>query len=158
MPVRSASFSRMKYVLSVVALSLLGGCAVEVLDARYATLRDAEKDGAIARGWIPAWLPRSASNIDESHDLDTNVSVLRAAFESGESWDAPSSCSVIRAEDAKDPAIHRAWWPADVPYGDSGTSRSAPPRHAYFRCNQGASYLAVDRGQGELLYWRPHAG
>ena len=147
----------MRHLVAIVTLLVLGGCVDDIVDASYATLTDAEKEGAIARGWIPAWLPRSASRIDESHNLDTNVSILRVTFDSGEPWDVPSSCSLIRAEDAEAPAIRKGWWPRDVPYGCSTSTSVVPPRHAYYRCDKGEAYLALNRGQGEFLYWRPHA-
>jgi hypothetical protein len=37
--------------------------------AFYATAVEARQSGAIERGWIPVWLPRSARNIREMHGL-----------------------------------------------------------------------------------------
>ena len=39
---------------------------------KYPTLKAAEDDKAIERGWVPALLPDSAYDIEETHDLDTN--------------------------------------------------------------------------------------
>ena len=36
----------------------------------------ASTSGLFEAGWIPLWLPKTASNIQESHDVDTNESWL----------------------------------------------------------------------------------
>lgn len=46
-------------------------------EARYATYRNAVEDGAVRRGWIPAYVPQGATGIAEVHDLDTNAQLLR---------------------------------------------------------------------------------
>jgi hypothetical protein len=78
-------------VASVVAL--FGAClAVPVLylwftwgereENRYITYAEASE--AQHRGWLPAALPRSASEIHEWHDLDTNVSFGSFRFDPNE--------------------------------------------------------------------------
>ena len=39
---------------------------------KYKNIKEVRKDKAIERGWVPAILPKSAYNIIEIHDLDTN--------------------------------------------------------------------------------------
>ena len=51
--------------------------ASERVESTYANYADAKRAGAIERGWIPAFVPRSATDIQESHDLDTNRQHLR---------------------------------------------------------------------------------
>lgn len=62
--------------LLVVATGLAAGCG-ERQEARYATYRDAVAHGAVHRGWMPAYVPHEATEIDEVHDLDTNAQLLR---------------------------------------------------------------------------------
>lgn len=50
----------------------------------YARYEDAVRDGAISRGWIPAFVPSSATNIREAHDIDTNRSWLRLTVPAGD--------------------------------------------------------------------------
>lgn len=49
----------------------------ETVEGIYATYAEAERAGAVERGWIPAFVPRSATEIEEVHDLDTNWQRLR---------------------------------------------------------------------------------
>jgi len=43
------------------------------ISARYATHAEARADGAFGRGWLPRAMPDSAYDIDEEHNLDTNI-------------------------------------------------------------------------------------
>lgn len=38
----------------------------------FATFEEMKASGLIARGWLPEFLPRSATEIQETHDIDTN--------------------------------------------------------------------------------------
>lgn len=44
----------------------------------YPSLAEARADGAIERGWLPAFLPASSRDIAEIHNLDTNERCARA--------------------------------------------------------------------------------
>jgi hypothetical protein len=39
---------------------------------KYDNLQQVKEDQAIQKGWVPALLPPSAYNIEETHDIDTN--------------------------------------------------------------------------------------
>lgn len=60
---------------ATLALLLLIGCG-EQADEAYATYADAERAGAVARGWVPAFIPSSARDLVETHDLDTSAQTL----------------------------------------------------------------------------------
>jgi hypothetical protein len=38
----------------------------------FATYAEAEAAGMFKAGWLPSYLPKSATNIEERHDIDTN--------------------------------------------------------------------------------------
>jgi hypothetical protein len=44
----------------------------------FATFEEMEAAGLVARGWLPEFLPHSATDINETHDIDTNR--VRASF------------------------------------------------------------------------------
>jgi hypothetical protein len=67
---------QMKSVLATIFAFTLFGCAEQV-DEAYATYADAERAGAVERGWVPAFVPSSAHNLNETHDLDTSAQTLR---------------------------------------------------------------------------------
>ncbi|MGB7371540.1 hypothetical protein [Erythrobacter sp.] len=65
----------MKNIATSVLLLLFAGCG-EQIDETYPTYADARSAGAVERGWVPAFVPMSASDIVDSHDLDTNRQTL----------------------------------------------------------------------------------
>lgn len=44
----------------------------------------------MSSGWLPEWLPRSAVNIRERHNIDTNLGAF--SFVAVEGWTAPIHC------------------------------------------------------------------
>jgi len=59
---------RLTVLLLVVAV--FDGCG-EVKESRFATLSAAKEAGLVEKGWVPRWVPESARNIYEIHDLDS---------------------------------------------------------------------------------------
>ena len=62
----------------LVALLLLSLAACgEQVEESYSTWAEADRAGAVARGWIPTFIPASAREIRDSHDLDSNRQTLQ---------------------------------------------------------------------------------
>ena len=40
--------------------------------SQFTTYQEAKESGLMAKGWIPDFIPRSATNIKEQHSIDTN--------------------------------------------------------------------------------------
>ena len=121
----------------------------EQREASYADRTMAEQAGAIRQGWIPDWLPASAREIRELHNLDTNQSMLSFHYDPNDRLAIPSSCSPVRPSEVSPTPFRVSWWPNDVP-----PSRFVTHRHAFFACETGRAFLAVSAGQGEAHYWR----
>lgn len=66
----------MKTTICASLILSLVACG-EDKEARYGTWDEAEKAGAIERGWVPHFIPKSARNIRDVHNLDTNAQMLR---------------------------------------------------------------------------------
>lgn len=66
----------MRSFVSFALLLLMAGCS-EQIDKTYSTYADAQRSGAIERGWVPAFVPSSARDITDSHNLDTNRQTLQ---------------------------------------------------------------------------------
>ena len=66
----------MKNITITILLLLLAGCDEQIYET-YPTYAEAQRAGAVERGWIPTFVPSSASNIEDSHDLDTNRQTLQ---------------------------------------------------------------------------------
>lgn len=60
------------WLATALALVTIISCDEQPRSA-YESFGEAEKAGAVARGWIPSYVPASASSIVEVHDIDVNV-------------------------------------------------------------------------------------
>lgn len=129
-----------------VAVSLAVGACAETRDATYATFADAQSTGAVARGWVPAWLPASATNIREVHNIDTNHFMLGFSVPKGTEAPLPGGCAQVGPRTPAKPPFQRDWWPADVP-----ASALATHRHSLFKCD--SYFFAYSGAQGEGFVW-----
>ena len=135
---------------------LLAGCGdADVVTAAYATKAEAEADGAIARGWIPAGVPPSTHEIREAHDVDTNrrwglfnfapadADVLRAMLQSTQSATENLRCDIPgRIE----------WWPPML-RGEMDRSRLKEAGLEVYRAADGDLIVLVNWAQGRAYYW-----
>jgi hypothetical protein len=131
-----------------VLLALAAGCS-ETRDTSYETLARAVSDGAVERGWVPAWLPASARDIHLTYDLDTNESMLSVRYRQEDAWAPPSECSSVDRNTVPPAPFSRRWWPRDVP-----PSKVATHRHVFLYCAADKLYLAVLPNAGEAYVWR----
>ena len=71
----------MKVIFTILFILFLLGCSDS--QQNYYKNKDAiVKDNAIQRGWIPSIIPDSAYEIEEKHDLDTNI--IKGSFQYNE--------------------------------------------------------------------------
>lgn len=98
---------------AVIVLLVVGGMFLllytEDVVSTYATYEEAERDGAHRRGWMPAYVPRSAQEIREVHNIDSNRQWLR-----------------FRLPEADARAMVRKMQP--LSYAEARTSARKPPR------------------------------
>lgn len=125
----------------------------------YPTRADAERDGAFARGWLPVDLPSEASDIMESHNLDSNQMWIRFQL-NGTTLDRLLQRCVVATDVPLPPARQTrrtaAWWPEALIAG--GASRQTTG--AAYRCRAlGTSSsatefgLLVDEAAEQVWYW-----
>ena len=89
---------RMRSLATTITFLLLLGCN-EQIDESYSTYSEAKRAGAIERGWIPAFVPTSARNLEDSHDLDASRQTLRFTIPPSEVPEMVSGLRVVSAED-----------------------------------------------------------
>ncbi len=103
-----------------VALLLLGlGCVSEQPYRYYSEYHDAVTAGELARGWLPGWLPTSASDIHLQSDLDTSEIWLRCRLSTSVSAELrsqlrPLSEAEVTAAPWSRPRSASAWWPRNL--------------------------------------------
>lgn len=132
-------------MLIATIVPALSGCT-ETIDTTYATLEEAQSKGAIASGWIPAWLPTNATNIREVHNIDTNYFMLGFSLAKDTKVQLPIDCTNVGPRTPSKPPFQRDWWPADVP-----ANALATHRHSFFKC--GRYFVAYSNTQAEAFVW-----
>lgn len=70
----------------LMACSLYYCSSIETTVVYYASKRGAQEKGAINAGWVPDWLPASAYDISEAHNIDTNESILLFRYKAGDDF------------------------------------------------------------------------
>lgn len=90
----------MRQLAAILLLLSLGACS-EQIEESYPTWSDAKSAGAVARGWIPSFVPETARDIKDSHDLDRNTQRLEFSIRSTEVATMVAGFRRISAEDRR---------------------------------------------------------
>ncbi len=143
-------------VLVVCCVALLGACDsftdfgdFYIMDATYETMGKAREDGAIDRGWVPEYLPDTATNIRERHSQDTNegwgtysfgdldLSHFEKHWSHAQSAPLPGDPNRFHGEPTID------WWPGTLNDG-----------LVFYRgIEDGHFWLAVDNEKKTCYFW-----
>lgn len=96
----------MKFIIFVLAAFTIAGWGILFVQVSenpknsYVTIVDAENAGAIAAGWLPKYLPKSAIHISESHNMDTNQVWAAFKFKQGDTERVEQTCKKIAESSA----------------------------------------------------------
>jgi hypothetical protein len=144
--------------LSLLLLAFCVACDSLEMERAYATHADAVADDAILRGWIPPFVPESAREIREIHDLDTNAVCLRfeLAVEEQAAFVAPfRKLDPQEIESLPSCRVTPQWWFEGLvqqqPSNDAALSADVYEA-AVPRWDEGA-LIAVDRTGSTLYIW-----
>ena len=150
-----AGMTKGRQFVCVFALALLPlGCSLERPEVSYKNFADAEQHGAIERGWIPNWIPGSATDIRELHDLDTNESMMAFELPPGAAWDLPSNCVKVSYNEVQPPRFRSSWWPS---------AKEQKSAYDFHRCagddphESKDQWVARHKSGKRGLHWRAYA-
>ena len=108
-------FATCMAVLCIGVSSVLLACRSDRRESFYPSLADADKDGAITRGWIPRPLPGSSRAIHEVHEISPPMEWCTFEFLPTDSQTLRNS---LQRVDSLPRAVSRvpnpgvSWWPA----------------------------------------------
>ena len=140
--------------LVLLALGVVGCWPGERPEVSYANMPEAVSHGVVDRGWIPEWIPASATNIHEIHDLDTNESMLAFQLPATASWSLPPHCQPVSYSNIGPPRFSRSWWP---------TPEEQESSYNFHRCagddpsTPKLQWVARHKSGNQGLYWRAYA-
>jgi hypothetical protein len=150
--------TRLRLATFVSAFTIVSAIActdIDVVTGAYETLAEAQRAGAIERGWMPRSLPSGAHEIREAHDLDrhrlwglfnfpaTDGDALRATLRSEE-----LSASGLRC----DMPARVEWWPPLL-RGALDPEQLRLAGLKLYAAREGDLIVAVNWGQRRAYYW-----
>lgn len=125
---------------------------MDTMKASYPDYQSAINAGAVGEGrWVPAFLPQSARDIQEQHDIDTNEVWLFFRFDSHKPYWVTSDCN--KTERHAIPLARWSpgrWWPDTLVQGSEGGQQS-DATYDYYRCKDGI--LAIEVNKNEAFFW-----
>jgi hypothetical protein len=125
-------------LLTVVAFVAACNPLNEVKDAQYQDYASLVEAGELERGWAPALLPSSATNIHIKYSLENNDILLAFDFAPADAEALTQNCEPLSL--ALPPRLSADWWPDDLLSGEAAR---------FYECPNG--YLALRDSHG--YYW-----
>lgn len=138
-------------ILISFLLLIVSGCELsETREASYADYSAAEKAGEVKRGWIPAYIPKSAVNIRLKYDIENNQTWLTFHVSGDDLLWIQSSCERVSGSEMDYPRKSPArWWPSGL---INNVSQQQGGFYEYYRC-QNKGMVAFDKNRKEFFYW-----
>jgi len=142
---------RKAWILGLATLLLMAGCADLVVKASFDSYVEAEDIGYVARGWIPEFVPETAGQIDEAHDLDTNQYCARVALVDSNlgALHAELADEGFRSYDGELPPPPRLALFKGCPF----SMADIPADRQAFRTTLGSLNVVLDEPTRLLFYW-----
>lgn len=106
-------------LLALITLIAVGSCAAFMFGSlddlcyrnRMESASSPETRYLIEKGWLPEWLPESATDIREAHNLDTNLVIVRYNLDPAQAEALTSNTETASSDVEISPALCGAdWW------------------------------------------------
>lgn len=132
----------------------------DIRSSSYSTFQEASQNGAVTSGWLPEALPRSATNIVEVHNVDSNELWAKFRYSENDIEGLIKECALdqkARLPSAKRTKRSAGWWPIELTDDSDAKSREpwviySCPRMRHARSDFSTS-IAFDRASKTALYW-----
>lgn len=90
-----------RVVASMLLSTIISGCGFcvvyssECYFSSFENIDQAREKNAFTKGWLPHWLPESAVEIHEGHDLDTNAQAISFSLSGNAHFSLPTTCQSV---------------------------------------------------------------
>jgi len=146
-------------LLALTACTILG-CS-DLVTEKYSKFDDASKAGAVTRGWLPSFTPRTATDILLVNDLDTNHQWLKFRIPLSEVSEITRDMKTISIAEAREYGVSKpaniGSWPPELQKVMVATPRAS---YRFFRATVATRSIciAVDSATGEVFGWTCKGG
>lgn len=131
-------------VLAVVAVAAFH--RFENPKSKYDDFQAVIEDDAIGRGWIPDFLPKSATEIVEQHPIDESHGYVSFNASVTDIEQLRESCSAINYDEVKYFSSYPIWWPDKL----TG-SNSVSVELNFYLCEKYGVLTSLDGNR--MFYW-----
>lgn len=141
-------------ILLLFIIAGFTGCErMETMDATYPNYEAAMKATTVGVGkWIPEFLPPSAKNIHERHNIDTNEVWLFFNFDYlADIGNLRKSCKRVAPHNIVYPRYPGGWWPKTL-YRHNEDTQISDRNYEYYHCEDDG-IIAINSERGEVFYW-----
>ena len=145
-----------RLALAIPCCLAIAGCS-DVSEKCFPSLADREAQGMVARGWIPAGLPRSTKDVRVRWDIDTNAVRGRGQVPMGDV--AALVGELAPLQDAATPPfwlrglVTPSWWPDELRPPGSGAELERKGWKLFTASPESRAYVALRTASGELYFW-----
>ena len=95
--------------LAVIGLVVLH--RMENPKIKYDDYQAVVADDAVGRGWVPPFLPKSATEITEQHSIDTNNGFISFKADAEDIERMKEGCDAMQYTEVKYLSSYPIWWP-----------------------------------------------
>lgn len=133
------------FIVSAVSAWFVVSGKVQYMEREHADYSAAKAAGELEKGWLPGFLPESATAIKVINNTDNKSSLAafhyEGAIDLGSCKEAPLSDAVLPVERVV------LWWPEEL------TGKGiVVPGNTYYKCADGQA--VVNGSKGEVYFWK----
>ncbi|MBT2766950.1 hypothetical protein J7J08_04825 [Stenotrophomonas sp. ISL-67] len=132
----------------------------DAVHGAYENYSAAAKSSAFENGWLPMQMPRSATRIEEIHNVDSGEIWIRFNYDGRDIKDLIGECSAsssVDLPDARRTTRLVAWWPEELTNPGRKNPSSAWTLYYCSEMNHAGSSIsagiAIDASASLALYW-----
>jgi hypothetical protein len=146
-----------KYLFTLLMLATLSACS-NVYNAEYPTYAAAVQAGAVKSGWVPEMVPKTAIDLREQHDIDSNDVWLRFTLPSADKGQIFNNLKKLSDADIMKIKIRYPrksdWWFEGLIQQSPANDNALNSDIYTFKChNEKNGYIAFERNSLKVYYW-----
>ncbi|MBI2399786.1 MAG: hypothetical protein HYV23_01780 [Deltaproteobacteria bacterium] len=132
-------------IVSAVSAWFIVAGKMQYMEREFADYGAAKAAGEFEKGWLPGFLPSSATAIKAINNTDNKSALVSFSYTGDIDMSACKELPLIEATLPAERVV--LWWPEELT--QKGTAQAG---YAFFKCGDGQA--AVNAGKKEVYFWK----
>lgn len=132
-------------IVSMVSAWFIVAGKMAYMEREFADFGAAKAAGELEKGWLPGFLPATASTIKVINNTDNKSALVSFSYAGDLDMAACKELPLIEATLPAERVV--LWWPEEI----TGKG-NAQAGYAFFKCNDGQA--VVNAGKKEVYFWK----